>query len=149
MQHQLLLFLPQARFFALVDVCSSVIGELAAGTMPSILKYVSGQCIGGCDVYGPPLSMSNDEPSPKRAQNRDMAQLESLDQLPFDQVCLEGFQPVYVLKLYLYCIRSSNLESTPLGNHSRNTPPTMKGRLSFPSKSTDTLPSTPFFYNLR
>jgi hypothetical protein len=34
-----------------------------------------------------------------------------------------------------------------LGNHSRNTPPTMKGRLSFPSKSTDTLPSTPFFYN--
>lgn len=70
---------------------------LCADTMPLVLKYVSGQCIGGCDVVGPPLSMSGnsvpnansdmiDIPKAKSDSSAYKASLESLDQLPFDQV---------------------------------------------------------------
>ena len=57
-----------------------------------MLKYVSGRCIGGCDVYGPPLSLSDDgsvDSKPARRHVAHKAAFQSLDELSFDQVSPE------------------------------------------------------------
>lgn len=56
-----------------------------------ILKYISGRCIGGCNVYGPPLSMSaSDIRGTKGSHFSSKAKFQLLDQLPFDQVVQLG-----------------------------------------------------------
>ncbi len=70
----------------------------ANGIVPVSLKYVSGRCIGGCDINGPPLSMGADRSSQSRVLSPDSHKgydsyksvIESLDQLPFDQVVQIG-----------------------------------------------------------
>ncbi len=56
-----------------------------------VLKYISGQCIGGCEVFGPPLSMS--ETAEKKALKPHTAnykaKFETLAEIPFDQVLRE------------------------------------------------------------
>ena len=71
-------------FFFVSDATNSV-----------VLKYVSGQCIGGCDIDGPPLTL-NESPgegseksrfySSKKSFHEYKANFETLEQFPFDQV---------------------------------------------------------------
>uniref|UniRef100_A0A7S0LYD4 Uncharacterized protein n=1 Tax=Cryptomonas curvata TaxID=233186 RepID=A0A7S0LYD4_9CRYP len=57
-----------------------------------VLKYISGQCIGGCEVFGPPLSMSDSskENTPKAHNAHYKAEFQTLAEIPFDQVVQLG-----------------------------------------------------------
>ena len=85
------------------------------------MKYVSGQCIGGCDVNGPPLSMSDEigisKTSAKRRRAAYKANFESLDQLPFDQV-------FSMAAFFIFWLRtlSQPLQVVQLGEHSLGKP---------------------------
>ena len=58
------------------------------GAEPVLLKYISGRCIGGCSIDGPPLSMDADDLSAKHAHPavEQRAPMQSLEEFPFDQV---------------------------------------------------------------
>ncbi len=96
-----------------------------------MLKYISGQCIGGCDVYGPPLSLSGEDydvQKPARRQVAHKAAFESLDELPFDQVFqahvrVRGMGGLSAPRRRLFSSGSTRLES-----HFWSTRPTKRGR---------------------